>query len=277
MKTQYHSRILVIIGLLVTVTSGRTAVPVTINYQGRMTQADGTPLAGEPITLRISVHDANVEGRRVWGPQSFTNVPVTAGCFNVIIGSKDDSGASLTDAFGAGERYLEVAVGTNPPIVPRQAIPSTPFALYSGNDVPIGGIVSWIPPVPLDGLTMDVARQLLPPGFVICDGAKSADDPKTAYDERRIPQLTDARFLRGAMLDALGNQGGGEPHVHRLFSLGQSGTTVPNTDDWGGGTAGQPQDEIIARRGHTHSYDGSALSTTVVPRHCNVLFIIRVN
>lgn len=279
MNTNWMKASLVFACLLAPAAPGLAGLPDTINYQAKVTQADGTPLGTGPLVVKISVYDAAVEGTRVWGPQTLTGVPITDGSFNVIIGPTDDSGTSLRSAFGSGDRYLDVALGDQPPIAPRQKILSAPFAFFAGNDVPVGGIVAWIPPVPLDGLTMAAAEDLLPLGFAVCDGPRTEDDPKTSFDERKIPQLTDARFLRGGALTEVGNAGGGQPetHGHRLFPTGQSGITVPNTDDWGSGSAGPPQNETIAKRGHKHPYDGSAQAVSVIPRHCNVIFIIRVD
>lgn len=279
MNTSYIWRSLVLACFLAPAVAGLAGVPTTINYQAKLTQADGKPLGTGPLTVKINVYDAAVEGTRVWGPQTLTGVPVTNGSFNVIIGPSDDAGTLLRSAFGGGERYLEVALGDNPPLAPRQKVLSAPFTFYSGNDVPVGGIVSWIPPASLDGLTMATAKDLLPPGFAVCDGPRSEDDPGTLFDERKIPLLTDARFLRGGPLTDIGKAGGGDTqtHGHRLFPAGQSGTTVPDTDAYVGGSAGAPHLETSARRGHTHPYDGSAHSTTITPFHCNVIFIIRVN
>jgi hypothetical protein len=270
----HNGKIMVLIGLLASVAPGLAALPTTINYQGKLTKADGTPMDTGPILLKAIVYDTAVDGTRIWGPQTFTNVPVVAGCFNVIIGPTDDSGASLMNAFSGGRRYLEVSVAGNPPVVPRQQVLSAPFAQYAGNDVPIGGIVAWIPPVPLESLTMEAAKSMLPAGFVVCDGPRLTDDLSTAYDERRIPQLTDGRFLRAGAVTNLATAGGGSPHQHAFFPPSQYGRTGP-----GDTLTGEAWSTAEARAigGHTHRYDGSISSSTPVPRHCNVLFIIRVN
>lgn len=123
---------------LVTICASAT-VPAYINYQGKLSNGAGQPLSGDQ-KLTFRVYDAPVGGTLMWGPQIFDGlsgqghgalVPVVQGNFNVILGSHDTGGRAVTDAFKAGPRYLEIAVGESQPISPRQQVLSAPFAVSS--------------------------------------------------------------------------------------------------------------------------------------------------
>lgn len=142
MKTRmvYYGCLLGIVLLTRSAASG-AQVPGLVNYQGRLVNSNGVPLATGDYELHFSLWDAATGGTQVWGPQHFDNtpghghgakVPAMQGWFNVILGPVDTTGASLTDAFNATNCYLEIRVGTNPPVLPRQQILSAPYALRSG-------------------------------------------------------------------------------------------------------------------------------------------------
>jgi hypothetical protein len=141
-------------GLLVSALLGWTPVqaqvPGLINYQGQVTDAAGAPLATGTYTMHFRIFSVATGGSAIWGPQSFdgtagtgkgAQVPVVDGFFNVILGPQDTTARNLTDAFGAADRYLEITVGANPPILPRQRILSAPYALKA-NQVADGSIVT---------------------------------------------------------------------------------------------------------------------------------------
>jgi len=105
-----------------------TSVPPLINYQGMLTDANGNPLSGTK-KLTFNIYDAAAGGNVVWGPQVFESVPMINGRFNVILGTTDNNGKLITDAFGSKDRYLGIKVDSNSEIAPRQQILSTPFAV----------------------------------------------------------------------------------------------------------------------------------------------------
>jgi len=108
------------------------AVPNLINYQGRLTDAAGQAQQG-PVTLTFRVYATLTGGSPLWGPQVFANTPLVDGYFNVILGA-DSNSQAVGAAFGqSAAAYLEIQVGTNPPITPRQQILSAPYAVTSQN------------------------------------------------------------------------------------------------------------------------------------------------
>ncbi len=107
-----------------------TSVPPLINYQGMLADANGNPMTGTK-KLTFNIYDAAIGGNLVWGPQVFDSVPLINGRFNVILGTTDNNGKLITDAFDAKERYLGITVDSNSEIAPRQQILSAPFAIHA--------------------------------------------------------------------------------------------------------------------------------------------------
>lgn len=109
-----------------------TTVPATINYQGRLLDADGKPLAGDHA-LSIKVYTQETEGNAVWGPQLFAAVPVVNGHFNIILGPTDTNGLALADVFTANpDTWLQVTVDNSSfPILPCQRTLSVPYAIQA--------------------------------------------------------------------------------------------------------------------------------------------------
>lgn len=114
-------------------------VPQLINYQGKLTDAGGTEKTG-PVNLSFDIYDGPGEGAtKVWGPQSFNNVPLVEGNFNVILSSTDVDGDPVSDAFVSPNAYLQItdlganleSDGDDAIISPRQQILSTPYTMNS--------------------------------------------------------------------------------------------------------------------------------------------------
>lgn len=115
-------------------------VPFLINYQGTLQDGAGTPLPTGDYELSFSVYNAASGGALVWGPQKFNGqsgtglgprVAVVSGRFNVVLGPVDTGGHSLVDVFNQSATYVEITVGANPPISPRQRILPTAYAFDS--------------------------------------------------------------------------------------------------------------------------------------------------
>ena len=172
------------------------SVPPLINYQGMLTDANGTGLAGVK-KLEFNLYDSATSGNKVWGPQIFSNVPLMNGMFNVILGTTDTEGRSVADAFGSGERYLGIRVGDGQEISPRQQILSAPFAIHAAksehaaqadraSQADIADTVKGLPPADYDSGWFDVAA-----GNTYKKEIGFADLPKltTAYYKRSNGQV----------------------------------------------------------------------------------------
>ncbi len=109
-----------------------SGVPQLINYQGKLTDANGEPLPTAEYKLEFNVYNDATVGSIKWGPQTFESVPVVRGYFNVILGPVDTGNRLIIDAFSGPERYLGIKVNDGAEIQPRQQILSAPYAMAAG-------------------------------------------------------------------------------------------------------------------------------------------------
>lgn len=152
------------------------SVPQLINYQGRLANPDGSPFPTSDYELKFSIYDAPTNGTLIWGPQTFDGgagqgrglrIPVMQGFFSVMLGPMDTNGRPLLDAFSSSNRFVEVTVSDRPPILPRQQILSTPYAIQAANGSPPGTIVAF-------------GGDAIPEGWILCDGRplRTGDYPR---------------------------------------------------------------------------------------------------
>ena len=114
-------------------------VPALINYQGQLVDASGTPLPNGNYDLTFRIYSADSGGSILWGPQVMHSVALVGGRFNVILGPTDAGGQPVSTAFSNAVTYLEIQVGANTPISPRQQILSGPYALQAENSGLLAG------------------------------------------------------------------------------------------------------------------------------------------
>lgn len=95
-------------------------VPPLMNFQGRLMQADGTPVADGAHSIRFSLYDAETGGSEKW-TQTVAAVNVKNGTFAVLL-----SGFPA-GTFNGGV-WLEIQIGTSPPLAPRQPLVSVAYA-----------------------------------------------------------------------------------------------------------------------------------------------------
>ena len=127
------------------------AQPALINYQGRLLDAAGQPLANGNYKLEFNIYPSAAGGELVWGPficddgTGSGHAPKTVvanGRFNVILGPMDTAGRSLANAFSSPERFVEIKVNDGDPIQPRQQFLSAPYALQSGSSSGVTAAIS---------------------------------------------------------------------------------------------------------------------------------------
>jgi len=95
------------------------AVSSEINYQGRLTSADGAPLNGA-YTMRFQIYSAEVGGV-MWWDSGDLSVTVANGLFNVPL-------AVNSRAFDGRELWMLIQVGGEA-LLPRQKLLPVPYAL----------------------------------------------------------------------------------------------------------------------------------------------------
>ncbi len=101
--------------------SDAIVIPRLINYQGKLTDGTGNPLTGN-YDMFFEIWDAPSGGTSHWS-ETQNDVPVTAGLFNVILGSV----SPITSLPDGSQCWLEVTV-EGKLISPRVRLVSVPYA-----------------------------------------------------------------------------------------------------------------------------------------------------
>jgi len=114
-------------------TASLAAVPELIDYQGKVTTSDGTPLNGD-YPIQFSIYADSTGGVALW-TESHTSVSVSEGLFHVFLGSVADLPDTL---FDEADRWLGINVDSDGEMSPRIRIGSVPYALKSGDAGPDG-------------------------------------------------------------------------------------------------------------------------------------------
>ena len=107
-------------------------VPALINYQGKLSDADG-PVNGMK-SMTFEFYNADADGDLLPLGSGFTenqDVTVSDGAFNVLIGS-DTPGGVPEDIFDSADVYLSVTVEGEEQ-TPRRRVGSVPFAFKAAN------------------------------------------------------------------------------------------------------------------------------------------------
>lgn len=304
MRTRTHPfTMLCLVALLgsiaIQVSAWGSGVPQLVSYQGKLADAEGrSPPTGD-YTLSFSIYDDPVAtpcsstaetgcARRVWGPQVFDEVPVVRGFFSVILGPHDIDGDPIVRGFTSANRYLEVTVEDDEPVLPRQQVLSAPFALVaqrSAEDIPVGGIIIYV------GTEAE-----LPENWKICNG-QTIDDPESPYHQTTLPDMR-GLFVRGVEDDGeLMDVSGSDRHRHSHKHGVKLDVTMDNDkiidDFWHRlpiryyDSEWDPKFDGLAvkrdsRRSHRHSSSAegrterSRIRRSNVPKHLTVHYIIRI-
>ncbi len=112
-------RLLVLIGLLLNLVAGAAlAQSQTMNIEGALQSSAGGPAADGTYSVTFNLLDAQA-GKTLWTEAGVT-LPVKGGSFSYGLGSK----TPLTASLFAGDRWLQVQVGTDPalPAAPVRAV-----------------------------------------------------------------------------------------------------------------------------------------------------------
>jgi len=98
-------------------------VPGLMNYQGALTDAYGVAL-DTTVSMAFSIHTDSTGGSQLWS-ETQSSVMVNHGVFNVLLGRVNP----LSDAvFSAASCWLQIQVGGDPVLAPRQRIVAAGYA-----------------------------------------------------------------------------------------------------------------------------------------------------
>lgn len=110
-------------------------VPRLVNFQGRLTDAVGSPVADGSHTLTFRFYTSSSGGSLLWAETQ--TVTTAKGIFSVILGAVD----SLPPYVFAGDScFLELEPQGSTPLVPRSRITTVPYAYRAQNSDLLSGL-----------------------------------------------------------------------------------------------------------------------------------------
>jgi hypothetical protein len=123
---QRYTRLLCVLATLLVVSAATpvtAAVPGTMNYQGRLTNAAGQNVTDGNYNVRFSLYDAASAGTVLWAES--LSVVVTSGLFSVELGKVHAITGTL---FSGADRWLGIAVASDPELTPRTKFATVAYA-----------------------------------------------------------------------------------------------------------------------------------------------------
>ena len=108
----------------VTVGGALAEVPHLINYQGILTEIDGTPITGTHDLTFTVYPDSGFAAPAYW-TEEHLGVEVEEGLYNVILGSISTIPDTL---FNDEERWIGITVDSDPEMSPRMRLTAVPWA-----------------------------------------------------------------------------------------------------------------------------------------------------
>ncbi len=127
-RSKSHQIVLFALAFVAFAASAVAKVPNVINYQGRLTDTDGTPVADDTYFIKFKIYGSESGDDSLWYTP-FQPVNVTDGLFNYKLGSAVPLPHDLFTADTT--RYLGITVGGDPEIIPRSKITSTAYAYHA--------------------------------------------------------------------------------------------------------------------------------------------------
>lgn len=109
------------------------AVPMTINYQGKLTDPNGSVLNGE-YQMDFSLFGTQTGGSELWSERQ--TVTITDCIYNVRLGSVVPLSANI---FNTDSLYLEVSIESET-LLPRHPLTSVAFAIRAREAETVGGV-----------------------------------------------------------------------------------------------------------------------------------------
>jgi len=116
-------------GACLTVGTAATAVPSTVNQQGRLYDANDKPIDGT-LAVTFAVYASADATEALWVETQ--DVEFDAGRFTVALGSVEAFGQ---DVFDGSTRYIGITIADDDEMSPRAPIASVPYALVAGDAI----------------------------------------------------------------------------------------------------------------------------------------------
>ena len=167
---------------------------VTIPYRGTVASTDAMRITS-PAEITFRLFTDALAGRLVWG-ETHEDITLTEGRFSVDLGdgmqldpliawdainpSLQNPSPALIEVLTGGVLFLEIQVGSEKPLFPRQQLLYTPYAVFAVraasarttsafSDSVLAGVYPTGAVVPFAGLA-GIEGASIPEGWVLCDG-----------------------------------------------------------------------------------------------------------
>lgn len=111
------------------------AINPQINFQGKLTNPDGTNLATASYNFSFSIYSVSSGGSAIWTEAK--SITVTDGIFQTLLGDTTSLPGSVD--FNSTDLYLGVTVGADTEMTPRIRLSAAPYAFNSDR---LGGLTS---------------------------------------------------------------------------------------------------------------------------------------
>jgi len=149
MKSRYVNFLVCVVAIMVLASFALADVPQMMNYQGRLTDTEGDPVADDTYEVTFRIYDEIPTER--WS--EVHNIETVDGLFSVQLGS---AGSPLdATVFGYDECWLGITITGEAEITPRTQLITTPYAYrVSTVDGASGGAISGDVTI-LDNLMVD--------------------------------------------------------------------------------------------------------------------------
>lgn len=112
------------------------AINPQINFQGKLTNTDGTNVTNGTYSIVFSIYSVASGGSAIW-TETQGSVTVTDGIFQVALGSITSLPGSVD--FNSASLYLGIKVGADAEMTPRVQFTATPYAFNSDR---LGGVTA---------------------------------------------------------------------------------------------------------------------------------------
>lgn len=125
-----------ILGMFLQAPSSKAAINPQINFQGKLTNTDGTNVTNGTYSIVFSIYTVASGGSNIW-TETQSSVTVTDGIFRVALGSVTSLPGSVD--FNTNSLYLGIKVGADAEMTPRVQFTAAPYAFNSDK---LGGLTS---------------------------------------------------------------------------------------------------------------------------------------
>ena len=265
----------------------------TIAYQGRLADADGTPIT-DTVNMEFRLYDVASGGIFLWEElwTGSNSVQVSDGLFNVMLGSMEPIPQSVITEHVS--LFLGITVGTDDEMTPRVQLGTVPFAVQALT-VPDGSITEdklapGLSLIPSGTIVMWSGSLFeIPDGWALCDGTNGTPDLRDRFilsvSASEDPGETGGSHTKTLSVSNLPSHthsfttDSAGAHDHSLYISGSApahptgAKMEANGDDYGGhiGSAGA----------HTHSgttdATGNGSSFDIRPKYYKLAFIMKLS